>query len=157
MQNRLVLRLCLSGALRPASSSGDFREHNVSRPSWELHKKVCKAPRSTLQLSEPPSALDGVRLHGGINRPFYPSAITVPLEHPVWTMRAISPVSQIVGVPLLIHRELQETPLTVPNDANLDNQAVTYLMISPETGLAAPRYVYNCYVTLNGAIQVLFG
>lgn len=59
----------------------------------------------------------------------------------MWTTGTISPVSQIVGVPLLIHREAQELSLDEPNDENKDNQAVTYLMIDLESGFAPPRFV----------------
>ena len=90
-------------------------------------------------LSQPSTELAGVRLLGGFNRPFYPKAIHVPSRHPVWTTGAVSPISQIVGVPLLIHREMTEQPLSTPNTAEKDNQAVTFLMIDPVTGFAAPR------------------
>ena len=90
-------------------------------------------------LTQPADAVAGVRLLGGFNRPFFPKGTTVPPEHAVWTTGAISPISQIVGVPLLIHRELQEEPLSKPNDGLKDNQAVTFLMISPESGFAPAR------------------
>ncbi len=85
-----------------------------------------------------------MRLLGGYNRPFYPRETVVPPSHPVWSIGAISPISQIVGVPLLIHRELEEQRLTDPPNGDKDNQAVTYLMIDPETGFAPKRYV-SCY------------
>lgn len=81
---------------------------------------------------------------GGRGVTFNPSARTVPPEHPVWNAwrhGGVSPVSQLIGVPLLIHREHEELPLDTPNIAEKDNQSVTYLMIDPETGFAAPRYV----------------
>ncbi|KAI0702302.1 hypothetical protein BC835DRAFT_1411127 [Cytidiella melzeri] len=112
--------------------------------AWKTHKRVCKAPPAcTLKLTEPGSAVKATRLLGGHNRPFYPVATIVPASHPVWTTGAISPLSQIVGLPLLIHRELEEVPVNVRNDADKDNQAVTYLMIDPETGYAPPRWQKN--------------
>ena len=42
-------------------------------------------------------------------------------------------------MPILIHRERAELPLGEENIANLDNQAVTYFMVDPETGLAPTR------------------
>lgn len=105
--------------------------------SWKLHKRICK-PRE-ITFSNPTEELAGVRLLGGFNRPFYPSKTTVPPNHPVWTTGTVSPLSQIVGIPLLIHRELEEQPLETPNVADKDNQAVTYLMIDPESGYASAR------------------
>ena len=84
-----------------------------------------------------------MRLLGGYNRPFYPRETVVASSHPVWTSGAISPVSQIVGVPLLIHRELEEQPWTDPPNGHKDNQAVTYLMIDPEIGFAQPGFVIH--------------
>ncbi len=64
-------------------------------------------------------------------------------------MGATSPISQIVGVPLLIYRETHEFPLDEPKDASKDNQAVTYLMIDPESGFAPPRSVSASFVFID--------
>ncbi|KAI0086479.1 hypothetical protein BDY19DRAFT_960091 [Irpex rosettiformis] len=111
--------------------------------AWKGHKRVCKALPPSLKLSNPEESVKATRLLGGYNRPFYPRDTVVPPSHPVWTTGAISPISQIVGVPLLIHREVEEQSLSDPSKGDKDNQAVTYLMIDPETGLAPARWQKN--------------
>ncbi len=81
-----------------------------------------------------------MRLLGGHNRPFDPKETIVAPDHLVWKSGNISPLSQVVGVPILIHRETEEQPLETPNDCDLDNQAVTYMMIDPDSGFAPSRY-----------------
>ncbi|KAL0071139.1 hypothetical protein AAF712_001698 [Marasmius tenuissimus] len=110
--------------------------------SWKSHKKICK-DSPDLRFSEPSEGIPGVRLLGGFNSPFWPEAKVISPNHPVWTKGSVSPVSQIVGVPLLIYRELEELELESPNDPNRDNQAATFLMIDPQTGFASPRWQKN--------------
>ncbi|KAK1221781.1 hypothetical protein PQX77_015399 [Marasmius sp. AFHP31] len=111
--------------------------------SWRLHKKICKDPPADLRFSEPSEGIPGVRLLGGFNWPFRPEAKVIPPSHPVWTKGSVSPISQIVGVPVLIYRELVELELGFPNDPNRDNQAVTFLMINPQSGFASLRWQKN--------------
>ncbi len=117
------------------------------KEAWKTHKRVCKpAPVDLLSASPPREPIAGVRVLGGNNRPFYPERTTVGSDHPVWTLGSISPVSQVVDVPILIHREREETDLAAPNDADLDNQSVTYLMIEPVRGFAPPRCVLRILI-----------
>ena len=60
-------------------------------------------------------------------------------EHRVWTAGRTSPLSQLVDMPLLVQKDWTELPLEYPGHADLDNQAVTYLMIDPQSGLAPKR------------------
>jgi len=121
-----------------------YCSQTCQKEAWKKHKGVCKpAPVDLLSAPPPREPIAGVRILGGDNRPFYPKPTTVGPDHPVWTLGSISPVSQIVGVPILIYREREETDLATPNDADLDNQSVTYLMIEPVRGFAPPRWQKN--------------
>ncbi|KAL0572396.1 hypothetical protein V5O48_009556 [Marasmius crinis-equi] len=114
--------------------------------AWKSHKKICRDPPASLSFSPPasPEGIQGIRLIGGYNAPFLPDKPKlVPADHPVWTRGSVAPISQIVGVPLLIWRELEELGLDVRNDPNRDNQAVTFLMIDPESGFAPARWQKN--------------
>ncbi|KAL0571133.1 hypothetical protein V5O48_010825 [Marasmius crinis-equi] len=112
--------------------------------AWKSHKRICKDPPVSLTLTSPSSDIQGVRLIGGYNAPFFPDKPKpVPRDHPVWTASAVSPISQIVGVPLLIHRESSEMGLEESNDPDRDNQAVTFLMIEPMSGFAPARWQKN--------------
>ena len=92
-----------------------------------------------LPTTPPSNDTMGVRLHGPI---FKPSATLVPPTHPIWESGFISPVSQMVGVPIYIWREEQEPPFEAPNVASRDNQSVTFMMIRPEDGFAPARCVH---------------
>lgn len=78
-------------------------------------------------------------MRSGPDIPFNPSVVTLLPEHAVWTIGRVSPLSQLMDMPILIHRENEELSLEHHNIADLDNQAVTYLMVDPQTGLAPER------------------
>lgn len=111
------------------------------RAAAESHLKYCKAPRTGLPMSPPSGSVTGVRLLGG-DIPFVPQVILVNGSHPVWPTGTVSPLSQLVDMPILIYRERRELPLDRRNIMDLDNQAVTHIMVDPETGIAPARRVF---------------
>ncbi|KAI0065252.1 hypothetical protein BV25DRAFT_154403 [Artomyces pyxidatus] len=116
---------------------------NCQNAAWSVHKRVCRPPPSDLPTTPPSARVDGVRLLARHNTPFLPEAVTVSPEHVVWTTGHTSPISQLIGVPLLFHRELREWDVDAGNDPARDNQSVTYMMITPEIGFAPPRWLKN--------------
>ncbi|KAI0042335.1 hypothetical protein FA95DRAFT_1637343 [Auriscalpium vulgare] len=112
------------------------------KAAWKTHKSACTA--NAISSTPPSASVKAVRLKGGFNRPFFPEQLDVPPDHPIWgDATSVSPVSQLVGVPIKIWREAHELPLDHENDANRDNQSVTYLMIRPEVGFATARWLKN--------------
>lgn len=77
------------------------------------------------------------------------SSLEVPGDHPVFTQGAISPVSRLFELPLLVYRLDPRPSLTIPRSSDYDNQPMTYLMIDPVSGLAPPEWqqgVGSCIV-----------
>ncbi|KAI0042336.1 hypothetical protein FA95DRAFT_1610278 [Auriscalpium vulgare] len=110
--------------------------------AWEKHKRVCIAVAMPSGL--PAAAVSAVRLTGGYQRPFSPEELDVPPEHEIWGEDAhVSPVSQLVGVPIKIWREAPELSLNDKRIPGMDNQSVKELMIQPENGDAAKRWNKN--------------
>jgi len=99
-----------------------------------MHKLACRAP-------PPKGPVRGVRVRGG--SPFAADKLDVPPSHPVWTQGEQSKLSKVVGVPLLLYRELPERSLNEPGNPGLDNQSMTYLMIELDNGFAPPRWQKN--------------
>ena len=92
---------------------------------------------------------------GGDGQPFVPEKTMVPPDHIIWKRGSTSPVSQVVGFPILIHRDLPEPPLyfrtgIVTAD---DNQGVTYMMIQLDDGLATMRFVDLVKLTISGVMS----
>ncbi|KAJ3556196.1 hypothetical protein NM688_g2160 [Phlebia brevispora] len=109
----------------------------------DSHAEYCKAARADLPMQPPSGPVAGVRLIGGNIIPYNPEEATVLPSHPVWRMGNVSPLSQLVDMPILIYRERPEAELEVDNIADMDNQAVTYFMVDPETGIAPARWQKN--------------
>ena len=112
--------------------------------AWKVHKRICKAQPESVKMTPPTGPVQGIYMRGGRNVNFDSAIVTVEPGHPVWDAwkhGGVSAISQILGCPLLIHREEAERPLDVLNIAEKDNQAVTYMMINPDTGFASPRCV----------------
>lgn len=61
----------------------------------------------------------------------------IPPEHEIHRVGILCPVSQRVGLPLVIYRHLEADLRR--HDASLDNQVATYLMIDPHSGFAPPE------------------
>ncbi|KAI0790987.1 hypothetical protein C8Q75DRAFT_758806 [Abortiporus biennis] len=120
-----------------------YCDERCQREGWRTHKSICRPPTGAIPALPPTEAVQGVRLLGGYNGPFRPEVVMVNPDHPVWKTGTVSLVSQLIGVPLLIHREMKELPLGWPNDENKDNQSVTYLMIEPVRGFAPHRWQKN--------------
>jgi len=103
---------------------------------WKLHKPQCAAP----PLSEHvrgiiiPCNADK-RKGAGIFQ-----TIDIEPTHRIHSHGEVCPVSEQVGLPLVMYRHLQENPLYMTRDAGLDNQIATYLMIGPESGFAPPNW-----------------
>ncbi|KZV76650.1 hypothetical protein PENSPDRAFT_747529 [Peniophora sp. CONT] len=109
------------------------------KAAWKQHKKVCsEAP--TLKSTPPDAPVAGVRVKGPI---FHPENVTVAPDHSVWTKGTVASISQLIGFPILIHRDEQEHGLDVANIESRDVQSITYLMIRPEIGLADMRWQKN--------------
>ena len=74
------------------------------KAAWKQHKKVCReAP--TLKSTPPDAPVAGVRVKGPV---FHPEGVTIAPDHRVWTKGTISPISQLIGLPVIIHREERE-------------------------------------------------
>ena len=71
----------------------------------------------------------------GDNGPSW-SATTIPSDHPVFN-NTVPPVPALLDFPIAIHR--LGTPSNGAYDC-LDNQAITYLNIEPESGFAPPQW-----------------
>ncbi|VDB92628.1 unnamed protein product [Peniophora sp. CBMAI 1063] len=109
------------------------------KAAWKQHKKVCRdAP--VLKSTPPDALVDGVRVKGPI---FHPENVTIAPDHPVWTKGTVSPISQLIDFPILIHRDEPEHGLNVANIESRDIQSITYLMIKPEIGFADMRWQKN--------------
>jgi len=115
---------------------------------WPAHKKTCDALVNlhAQQVQSPSEVtldfIPAVELLGGQGSPFNPREITLPklLSEKLIDRGVVSPISRLIGVPLVISRHMAEDPLAIPRQASLDNQAVTYLMIDPESGYASPSW-----------------
>ncbi|KDQ12019.1 hypothetical protein BOTBODRAFT_176789 [Botryobasidium botryosum FD-172 SS1] len=112
--------------------------------NWPSHRGTCeslsslRAQRSKTPPPATPTNVPAVDLLGGEKIPFNPREIvlTTLTCDEILAAGVVSPISQLIGVPLVIHRHMQEDSLQMPLDASLDNQAATYLMVSPESGYA---------------------
>ena len=60
-------------------------------------------------------------------------------DHPIWKYGVISPISQVISVPIYFWREDEELPLEATNIEKRDTQSVTYMMIKLEDGFAPVR------------------
>lgn len=67
------------------------------------------------------------------------STIEIGRTHSIHSKGDVCPVSQIVRLPIIMFRHIQEDPLEMPRSEALDNQRATYLMINPVDGFAPPR------------------
>ncbi|KAL4253802.1 MYND-type zinc finger protein samB [Abortiporus biennis] len=88
-----------------------YCDERCQREGWRTHKSICRPPAQMIPALPPPDDVQGIRLLGGYNGPFRPEVVTVNPDYPVWKTGTVSPVSQLIGVPLLIHREVKELPL----------------------------------------------
>ncbi|RDB17649.1 hypothetical protein Hypma_001239 [Hypsizygus marmoreus] len=98
---------------------------------WTDHKRNCI-----------PAHVEGIiincerdRRHGGIFQP-----VDIPATHEIHRLGEIAPVSKAVGLPLVVYRHIREPWMARPDDASLDNQIATFLMIKTHDGFAAPEY-----------------
>ncbi|KAG9015997.1 hypothetical protein FRB90_003888, partial [Tulasnella sp. 427] len=129
---------------------------------WKAHKSLCKQRRSEAQfkdqnvssnassMSPQPSGSDKVKavhLKGGWNKPFNAEDAEIPNDHELFAVKGltkrISPISQLVGVPIIIWRIRKDNPMShlySQEREHLDNSSVTWLMIDPWTGWAPPQW-----------------
>ncbi|KLO09176.1 hypothetical protein SCHPADRAFT_879660 [Schizopora paradoxa] len=145
-----VRRCC--GILVIASGSYSApKDENCQASDWKNHKKVCQAARKALSATKnssltniEPATVKAVDVTGGHNMPFCPIAVEISADHEIFNGKGVlSPVSKLIGHPILIYRHLQDEPLNYlfhPRREHFDNQSVTYLMIDPETTVAPPRW-----------------
>ncbi len=120
---------------------------------WNNHKKACQAARKAQTTgdgqaskgtsSDEPSIVKAVDLTGGYNIPFRPVAVEISSDHEIFKGKGhLSPVSKLIGQPILVYRHLQDDPfgyLVHPQRERFDNSSVTFLMIDPATGMAPAR------------------
>lgn len=68
--------------------------------------------------------------------------IEIPRSHPAMSCPYISPLSKLIGIPVVVYRE---APVASPGQTarERDCQAATYLMIELDTGFAAPEWQGN--------------
>ena len=78
---------------------------------------------------------DGER-HGS---PFNPVEIT--LTHQIYEYGDVCPVSEVIGLPIVMFRHSTEHPLNMRPTPRLDNQIATYLMIEVDSGFGPMMYV----------------
>lgn len=97
--------------------------------AWPAHKVACT-----------PLVVLGVRITDSIGTA---TAVALPLGHRVFSCGAPLPVGRVIGVPLLIMRELTVDPFSIPRSADLDCQPATYFMINAGSGFAAPEWQEN--------------
>jgi hypothetical protein len=70
--------------------------------------------------------------------------VNITPTHDIHRLGEVGPVSQMVDLPIVVYRHTQESWMyREEEDASLDNQIATYLMIE-ENGFAGPVYVHDC-------------
>ncbi|THH18659.1 hypothetical protein EW146_g2376 [Bondarzewia mesenterica] len=62
--------------------------------------------------------------------------VQIPDTHPIYYQSDVCPVSEVVGLPIMIYRHSKEDPLYMERTAAMDNQIATYLMIDVDSGFA---------------------
>jgi len=133
-----------------------YCDQTCQTADWNNHKKACREAHAGGRLvpvgggisgstaTDTPSAVKAVELTGGWNVPFHPAEVDISSEHVMFKGAGyLSPISQLIGQPILVYRHLQDDPLgylSHPLREHLDNQSVTYLMIDPESGFAPARW-----------------
>ncbi|KLO09171.1 hypothetical protein SCHPADRAFT_858154 [Schizopora paradoxa] len=122
------------------------------RLDWKEHKRTCKAlatkkaemVNGASGSTSVPTVVKAVDLTGGFNMPFHPIDVEISSNHEMFRGAGIlSPLSRLIGQPILIYRHLRDDAhkyINHPERQNYDNQAVTHMMIDPSTGYAAPRW-----------------
>jgi hypothetical protein len=99
---------------------------------WKNHKKTCT-----------PEMVQGITIYCNRERRqgiFQP--VNIGPTHDIHRLGELGPVSKMVGLPIVVYRHIQQPWMSRPDDASLDNQIATYLMIEKD-GLAGPAYVQN--------------
>ena len=68
--------------------------------------------------------------------------IEIPRSHPAMSCPYVSPLSKLIGIPVIVYRE---DPVASPGQTarERDCQSATYLMIELDTGFAAPEWQGN--------------
>ncbi|KAG2449509.1 hypothetical protein HYH02_005653 [Chlamydomonas schloesseri] len=127
--------------LGPAFREG--RPANVTQPGIYRQEAVRPLPSSARPASLPDAPVPGqvvctyAPCAGDTSCRFFRNT-SLPREHPAFTQGVASPVAALVGLPLLVFRLDARPSLSIPRSATYDNQGVTYMMIEPRTGFAAP-------------------
>jgi hypothetical protein len=62
----------------------------------------------------------------------------IPSSHAVFQYGVISPVSELIGIPLLIYRYKRYLRYGADDDFGTNNQRITYLMIDSRSGFVQP-------------------
>ncbi|TFK53481.1 ectomycorrhiza-upregulated zf-MYND domain-containing protein [Heliocybe sulcata] len=113
---------------------------------WPAHKPICTPLKQdeVWGIKIPPNASGRLLGIGGSRGENDPGRlfehVLIKADHHVFSMRGeLCPVTQLVGLPLLVYSEAFATGVGL--DAN--NQATVYLRIEPENGLAPLHWQMN--------------
>ncbi|TFY71191.1 hypothetical protein EVG20_g1802 [Dentipellis fragilis] len=112
---------------------------------WKTHKATCDEPAPVVPPAGPNEpvrgivvACEGDRMQRSIFTP-----VQIPPSHDIYQLGSISPVSVLIGMPIIVWRHLRQSPFDIERSAALDNQIITYIMIEPDNGFAAPIWQEN--------------
>jgi len=88
-----------------------------------------------------------VDLLGGENHPFNPKEVVLTASQADDILNGgkgfVSPISKLIGVPLVVYRQRESGARVEGRSAAMDNQAVTYLMIDIEHGFAPDEWQHS--------------
>lgn len=110
-----------------------YCDAQCQKAHWKDHKSEC-IPEVVQGIIIP---CDGDRRKYAFFEP-----IDVPRSHPIHKEGEVTPVLKKVGVPLLVYKHPRPAD-QVYEQAQLDNQKTTYLMIEPASGFAPERWQKN--------------
>ncbi|KLO16552.1 hypothetical protein SCHPADRAFT_937749 [Schizopora paradoxa] len=127
----------------------DRKNHKKEcRKAYQALKKAAKASESKVSKSldgaHSTQLVEAVDLLPHSNIPFVPEEVDIGSNHEIFSGGGyLSPVSKLIGLPILIYRHLHDHPQDYFHHSmkqQYDNQAATYLMIDPKTGFAPPEW-----------------
>ena len=98
---------------------------------WKVHKPFCKEAADP---NVPAMAVivpcEGEKTSGLFH------TVQLHTTHEIHRLGSLSPISQLVGLPIVLFRHLGTDAFATPNNPSLDNRIATHLMIDPDTGFA---------------------
>jgi len=68
--------------------------------------------------------------------------VNITPTHDIHLLGEVGPVSELVGLPIIVYRHTREPWMNRAEDASLYNQNATYLMFEQD-GFASPMYVLD--------------